>query len=383
VASAPLGAEHPIDFPRGGPYARGAMTAAPDPPLLTLREYEHAASRVLPRMVADYYRSGADEERTLRANARAYRRLTLQPRVLVDVSSCDPSVELLGEALPFPVLVAPTAYHKLAHPEGEVASARGAAAAGTVYVASTLATTSLEEIAAAAAGPKWFQLYAHKDRGITRALVARAVAAGYRAIVLTVDTPVLGRRLADVRNGFALPLGMTMENLRGASGGAQAGGSQLAQHVAARHDTTLGWPDLAWLAALSPLPLLLKGILRADDAARALDAGVAGVIVSNHGGRQLDGVPATLDALPAVVAAVAGRCPVLVDGGVRWGTDVLKALALGARAVLVGRPVLWGLAVAGDRGVADVLGILRDELTRAMVLAGCPTIASVTRDLVS
>jgi len=346
-------------------------------------DFARAAERVLPRMVWDYFRSGADAESTLRANRRAFRRRVLLPRVLIDVSAVRAEVELLGARLPHPILVAPTAFHKLAHPEGERATARGAAEAGALLVVSTLATTSLEDVAAASPGPKWFQLYAQRDRGITRELVERARDAGYLALMLTVDTPVLGRRLADVRNAFALPEGMAMENLRGAAGGVDAAlESAVAAHVAARHESALGWRDLEWLAGLSSLPLVLKGVLRGDDAARAASAGVAGVVVSNHGGRQLDGVPATLDVLPRVVDAVAGRCPVLVDGGIRWGTDALKALALGARAVLVGRPVLWGLAVGGADGVARVLTSLRDELVLAMTLAGCPDLATVTADLV-
>jgi isopentenyl diphosphate isomerase/L-lactate dehydrogenase-like FMN-dependent dehydrogenase len=352
-------------------------------PELTVRDFARTARRVLPRMVYDYFRSGADGEATLRANVRAFRRRTLLPRVLVDVEAVSARTELLGVELPHPVLVAPTAYHRLAHPDGELATARGAADAGALLVVSTLATTSLEDVAAATPAPKWFQLYAHKDRGVTRELVERAHAAGYRALMLTVDTPALGRRLADVRNRFALPEGLVMANLRGVSGGSAAEpGSALAQHVAARHDASLSWSDLEWLAGLSPMPLVLKGVLRADDAARAAAAGAAAVIVSNHGGRQLDGSPATLDVLPRVVEAVAGRAPVLVDGGVRWGTDVLMALALGARAVLVGRPVLWGLAVAGAAGVARVLAGLRDELLLAMKLAGCPDLAAATADLV-
>jgi 4-hydroxymandelate oxidase len=352
----------------------GTRTSArADAPALTVADVRRAARRVLPRMVWDYFRAGADAEITRRANLRAFRRRQLLPRVLVDVSAVSTECALLGAALPHPILIAPTAYHKLAHPEGELATARGAAAAGALYVVSTLATTSLEEVAAASAAPKWFQLYAHKDRGVTRALALRAHAAGYRAIVLTVDTPVLGRRLADVRNAFALPEGLAMENLRAAA---------QVEHAAVRHDATLGWKDLEWLAGLTPLPLVVKGVLRADDAARAVAAGAAAVLVSNHGGRQLDGVPATLEVLPAVADAVAGRCPLLVDGGVRWGSDVLKALALGARAVLVGRPVLWGLATGGAAGVTRVMSMLRDELSMAMTLAGCPDLAAVTRDLV-
>jgi 4-hydroxymandelate oxidase len=354
--------------------------SAPDPgQLLTTRDVERAARRVLARATYDYFRSGADAERTLRANVRAWRRCRLWPRVLVDVAAVDASVELYGTRLAFPVVVAPMAYQKLAHPDGELGMARAAAAAGTIVTVATLATTRLEEVAAATPAAKWFQLYAHRDRGVTRALVERAAAAGYRAIVLTVDAPVLGRRLADVRNGFALPAGLAMENLRG---GATGDGETLMQHFLVRHDASLTWRDLEWLRALAPLPLLVKGVMRGDDAVRAVDAGAAGVIVSNHGGRQLDGAPASLDALPGVVDAVAGRVPVLVDGGLRWGSDVLAALALGARAVLVGRPALWGLAVGGEAGAARVLAILRAELELAMQLAGAPDLAAATRDLV-
>jgi 4-hydroxymandelate oxidase len=352
--------------------------------LITVDDFERAAEAVLPRNAWDYYRSGADDERTLRRNRRAFRRWEIWYRVLVDVSLRSARTTLLGTELSAPIVIAPTAYHAMAHPEGELATARAAAAAGILYVVSTLATTRLEEVAAASAGPKWFQLYVHKDRGFTRALVERAHAAGYRAIVLTVDAPILGRRLADERNAFALPDGLVMANLMvpGTLGSSAEERSMLAKYVASRHDASLTWSDLDWLRSLSPLPLLVKGIVRADDAARAVDHGAAGVVVSNHGARQLDGSPASIDALPGVVAAVAGRCPVLMDGGVRNGTDVLKAVALGAAAVLVGRPILWGLAVGGEAGVARVLGILKGELEGAMALAGCAGVADVGGDLV-
>jgi 4-hydroxymandelate oxidase len=356
--------------------------------LLTVDDFERAAAAVLPRAAYDYYRSGADDERTLRENRRAFRRWEIWYRVLVDVSSRRLGVNLLGADVALPVIIAPTAYHRMAHPEGELATARAAAAAGTLYVVSTLATTRLEDVAAASTGPKWFQLYVHKDRDFTRALVERATAAGYRAIVLTVDAPLLGRRLRDERNLFDLPPGLAMANLvaAGRDGGVLGSTTEekslLSKYVAARHDASLTWDDLEWLRSLSPLPLLVKGIVRGDDAARAVNHGAAGVIVSNHGARQLDGAPATIDALPGVVAAVAGRCPVLVDGGFRWGTDVLKALGLGAAAVLVGRPILWGLAVAGEQGAFAVLETLREELDHAMALAGCSSVAHATRDLV-
>jgi 4-hydroxymandelate oxidase len=352
--------------------------------MLTLHDFERAAHALLDPSALGYFRSGADAERTLRANERAYRRWEVWHRVLVDVSAIDASTTVLGTPVPSPVLIAPTAYHRLAHPDGEAGTARAAARAGTVMIVSTLATTALEDIAAAAPGAtRWFQLYVHKDRAFSTELVQRAAAAGYRALVLTVDTPVLGRRLADERQGFALPAGMRMENLGPLLAGANSSeASMLARFVASRHDASLSWRDLDWLRSLSPLPLVLKGVVRADDAARAASAGVDGIVVSNHGARQLDGSPATLDALPGVVEAVAGRLEVYLDGGVRWGTDVLKALALGARAVLLGRPILWGLAVGGEAGVSAVLACLDSELRRAMALAACPTLASIDRDLV-
>ena len=356
---------------------------ASDETLITLSDFRRAARRRLTTMAWDYFRSGADAQATLRANRRAFSRWEIWPRVLVDVAARDLSTTVLGARLSMPVLVAPTAYQKLAHPDGEPATARAAAAAGTLMCVATLATTSLEEVAAAVDGPRWFQLYVHRDRGLTRALVERAHAAGYGALVVTCDTPLLGRRLADARNGFRLPPPLTMANLVDTALASAGGdGSALEHYFAARHDASFCWRDLDWLRSLSPLPLVLKGILRADDAARAAAAGCAAVIVSNHGARQLDGAPASLDALPEVAAATGDRLEVLFDGGIRWGTDVLKALALGARAVLLGRPILWGLAVGGEAGVRRVLEIVRDELSRAMALSGCASLGAVDRALV-
>jgi 4-hydroxymandelate oxidase len=349
--------------------------------LLTLGDYRRAARRMLSPMAWRYYSSGADGQRTLRDNVRAYRRWQLWPRVLVDVAERDLSTTVLGVPSSMPVMIAPTAYHKLAHADGELATVRAAAAAGVIACVATLATTSLEDAAAATAAPKWFQLYVHRDAGLTRDIVARAAAAGYRALVVTVDTPLLGRRLGDERHGFSLPATMTMPNLR-ASQLPPTDASALAKYFAERHDAAFTWRGLEALRGATELPIVLKGLLRSDDAARAADAGCAAVIVSNHGGRQLDGVPATIDALPAVVDAVAGRAEVLVDGGVRWGADVLKAIALGARAVLLGRPILWGLAVDGEAGVRAVLEIVRAELSRAMALAGCRNVREIERDLV-
>jgi 4-hydroxymandelate oxidase len=353
--------------------------------LFTLAEFRRLARERLPRAAYDYYRGAADARRTLRRNREAFADYEIWPRVLVDVAARRLETEVLGEGITCPVMIAPTAYQRMAHPEGECATARGAASAGTVMIASTLATRSLEEIAESAPeGKRWFQLYVHRDRGLTADLVRRAQAAGYRALVLTVDAPLLGRRLADVRNGFALPEGLTMANFAAAASArpAVAKDSALAHYVATRHDPSLTWRDLEWLRSLSPMPLVLKGILRADDARLAVEHGVDAIVVSNHGGRQLDGSPASIDALEGVIAAVGGRCEVYLDGGIRWGTDVLVALALGARAVLVGRPVLWGLAVGGDAGVRRVIEILRDELSTAMAIAGAPDVRAVDRSLV-
>ena len=350
----------------------------------TIDDYEEAAAQKLPQMAYDYFRSGADDERTLEANREAYRKYEIWYRVLVDVSAPSMRTEILGTEIPFPIIVAPTAYHKLAHPDGEVATALGARDAGTIFTLSTLATSSIEEVAEASAGPKWFQLYVHKDRGLSKSLIERAEAAGYLAIVLTVDAPVLGRRLRDERNEFVLPEGLSMVNLGDLADDVSKtlGGSAITSYAASRHDPTLSWNDLDWIRSNSTLPLLIKGVIRADDAARAAELGVDGVIVSNHGGRQLDGAPATIDALSDVVDQVQERCEILVDGGIRWGSDVFKALGLGAKAVMLGRPVLWGLAVAGGDGVKGVLEHLRDELGTVMTLAGCPTLESIDRQVV-
>lgn len=357
------------------------------PPLVTIDEFELEARGRLSPMAYDYYRSGADEEHTLRRNRDRWSSFALRYRILSGVSAPRLATTVLGASVDTPILVAPTAYHLLANSEGECATARATAAAGSLFVASTLATTTLEDIAAAAPrAPRWFQLYVHKDRGFTASLVQRAKEAGYSAIAVTCDTPVLGRRCADVRNGFALPAGMSMANLTSIIppdlyGGS---GSELSRFVASRHDPSFSWPDLEALAvACAPLPLVVKGVVRGDDARRALEHGAKALWVSNHGGRQLDLAPATADALVEVVAAVHGAAEVYVDGGIRSGTHALVALGLGARAVFVGRPVLWGLATAGAAGVERVLALLRDELVRAMQLAGCPDLASTQRDVVA
>jgi 4-hydroxymandelate oxidase len=348
---------------------------------ITLDDFEEAARGLLPRMIFDYFAGGAGDEWTLRENRRAFDRWVLRPRVLVDVSHVDLSTSVLGQPLPFPILLAPTAFQRMAHPDGELATARAAASLDTVMVLSTIATVSLEDVAATGV-KRWFQLYVLKDRDLTAELVKRAHLSGYSAVVLTVDAPLLGRRMRDERNLFTLPPGMGLANLEG-TGLPVSGGSGLSSFFLERHDPSVNWESLAWLRSLSPMPLVLKGIVTAEDASLAVEAGVDAIVVSNHGGRQLDGAPAALDVLPEVVGAVADRIEVLVDGGIRRGTDVLKALALGARAVLVGRPYLWGLAVDGEAGVRRVLELLRDELLLAMILAGQPSVAGVSRSLVA
>jgi 4-hydroxymandelate oxidase len=348
---------------------------------MNLRELEELARAALPSPAFDYYVSGADDEHTLRRNAEAFAELELHYRVLVDVSRCTPATTVLGTPVALPALIAPTAFHRLAHPDGELASARAAAAAGTLFILSTLSTTSVEDVMAASAGPVWFQLYVYKDREATRDLVARVEAAGVRALVLTVDAPRLGRRERDVRNRFALPPGLRIENAHGVLQSPPED-SGLAAYFASMLDAALRWEDVSWLRGITRLPLIVKGVVRPDDAARAVAAGAHGIVVSNHGGRQLDTAPATIDVLAAIAERVDGAAEILLDGGVRRGTDVIKALALGARAVLLGRPILWGLALGGERGVAEVLAMLRRELELAMALCGCPDVASVTSDLV-
>jgi L-lactate dehydrogenase (FMN-dependent) and related alpha-hydroxy acid dehydrogenases len=352
---------------------------------INLHEYEQLARERLPEIVYEYYAGGAADELTLTENQLAWGRLRLRPRVLVDVSHVDPSTTVLGQLLSMPVLTAPCAFNALAHPEGECAVARATASAGIIQIVSTLSTHSLEEVAVAAPGPRWFQLYCYRDRGVTRALVERAEAAGYTALCITVDVPVAGQRERDMRNHFQLPPGMNCKNLVPVGLDrleAVAEGSALQKYINDLWDNSLTWEAVDWLRSLTRLPVLVKGVLTAEDAQLAIECGVAGIVVSNHGGRQLDGAISTCAALLEVVQAVAGRAEVLVDGGIRRGTDVLKALALGARAVLIGRPYLWGLAVGGEAGVRHVLELLRRELEPAMALSGRPTVASIDRTLV-
>ncbi|HEV7962699.1 MAG TPA: aminotransferase class I/II-fold pyridoxal phosphate-dependent enzyme [Actinoplanes sp.] len=340
---------------------------------LTLAEVEGLARERLDPGVWDFITGGAGEERTLAANVAAFDRQPLIPRVLTGGGAPILETSILGRTWPAPVGIAPMAYHTLADPEGEVATARGAASTGIPFVVSTFAGRTFEEIAAVAGGPCWLQVYCFRDRDTTRRLIDRAARAGFEALVLTVDAPHLGRRLRDLRNGFTLPPGVTPVNLGGTGFDSPSG------HALAAFDPSLDWSVVDWLRTVSPLPIVLKGILAEDDARRAVNAGADAVIVSNHGGRQVDGAPATLDVLPGIAAAIGGACPVLVDGGVRRGADILAALARGADAVLLGRPILHGLAAGGEHGVARVVEIVLDELRDAMVLAGIPTVAKPER----
>ena len=354
-------------------------------PQVNLFDVEREALARLPIPARDYDCGGANDEITLRDNRAAYDRIALHYRVLRDVSQRDTSTTVLGAEVSLPVLIAPTAFHQMAHPDGELATARAARAARSLMILSTLSTCEMEEVARAARGAWWFQLYVYRDRGVTRELMQRAVSAGCKAIVLTVDAPVGGLRERDVRNRFALPPGLKMCNLRGAGqehAGLEAEMGGVSGYFTRLLDPTLNWKDLDALAAALPVPLIVKGIVRADDAVRAREHGAAGIVVSNHGGRQLDTAPAPIEVLERIATAVDHRLEIYIDGGVRRGTDVLKALALGARAVLIGRPVLWGLACGGEAGVAHVLEILRRELDVALALAGCRSLAEIDVDLI-
>lgn len=348
-----------------------------------LADYERAARDALPPMAWEYLCGGAGDEVTLRANSAAWNDVLLRTRALMDVGTLDTRTTLLGRGHAHPILLAPTAYQRLFTPDGEVATARGASAADTTFVLSSFSTTSLEDVARASAVPFWFQLYVSPDRGFAEALVRRAEDAGCEALCLTVDTPVLGARHRETRAGFQLPAGLTRVNLEGMTH-APANAAHRPPEGAIYSDVLdprLTWRDVEWLRRIARVPVLLKGIMDADDARRAVECGVDGLIVSNHGARNLDTVPPTVRALPRVVDAVAGRLPVLVDGGIRRGTDVLKALAFGAAAVLIGRPYTYALAVEGADGVARVVRLLRTELEMAMALTGRTTIGAITREV--
>jgi 4-hydroxymandelate oxidase len=360
--------------------ARLAQQAA-GTPLASLADYEKAARGKMTTMAWEYVSGAAGDEITLAWNHDAYGDIKLRNKVLVDVSKIDTTTKLFGQEMAHPILLSPTAYHKLVHREGEAGTARGAGTSKSTMVVSSFATTKIEEIAAAAGGPLWFQLYVQPDREFTRSLVERVQAAGVRALVLTVDTPVLGARNRETRIGFKLPDGMTRENLTGLDARVASATHRPpeGQIYSAVLEPRLTWKDVDWLRSFAKVPVLLKGILEADDAKHAVEAGASGIVVSNHGARNLDTVPATITALPRITEAVNGRIPVIVDGGIRRGTDVLKAIALGASAVGIGRPYLYGLAVDGHAGVAHVVDILKTELEMAMALTGRTSIGAIDR----
>jgi L-lactate dehydrogenase (cytochrome) len=374
---------------------------------LTVDDLRRLARRRLPRAVYDFVEGGAGDERTVTRNRAAFDRLLLRPRVLVDVSKREQATTVLGQRVATPVLVSPTGMAGLCWPKGEVAAARAAHEAGTIYTLSTHSSCSIEEVATEAPGPLWFQLYVWQNRDLTRSFVERARAAGYRALVLTVDVPIISRRERDIRNGFTVPpritvrnavdtlrrvgwmrrvlLGprLTLANLVGAPGAPRTDIVTLGGVANRQVDPSVAWADLAWFRSLWSGPLLLKGVLTAADARRAADHGVDGLIVSNHGGRQLDGAPASVEALPQVVDAVGDRIEVLLDGGVRRGADVVRALALGARAVMVGRPYLYGLGAGGSGGVRRALDILASEVDHALALVGVPRVGDLDRTVVA
>jgi L-lactate dehydrogenase (cytochrome) len=383
------------------PVARRLARAA------SVADLRAIARRRLPRGVFDYIDGAAEDERTLTANSAAFAAVTFRPRVLRDVGEVDPSTTLLGRPLPLPLVLAPTGFTRIADPDGELAVARAAARAGLPYTLSTLSTRSIEEVAEASRGPKWFQVYVWRDRGLVKEMIGRAAAAGYEALVLTVDTAVLGRRERDVRRGFSLPpkigLGTLLdgtvhpgwtwrflrsEPIRFANVQESAGVGDgttavtLSDYVNTQFDPGLSWRDVEWMRAQWHGPIVIKGIQTVADARLAAEAGVEAIALSNHGGRQLDSAPAPLDLVAPVADAVGDRLEIICDGGVRRGSDIVKAVALGARACMAGRAYLYGLAAAGERGVDHVLGLLDADVRRTMALVGASNVAELGRELV-
>jgi L-lactate dehydrogenase (cytochrome) len=378
----------------------------------SVEDLRRIAKRRLPGGVFDYIDGGAEDERTLAANRRAFTDVTFRPRVLRDVSSVDPSTTILGRPTPLPVVLAPTGFTRIALSDGELAVARAAARAGLTYTLSTVATRSIEEVAAASSGPKWFQVYVWRDRGLAKDMIQRAQRAGYEALVLTVDNAMFGRRERDVRRGFTLPPQVGPEtildgvlhpawtwdfvraepirfaNVPGAGEGGDGGPGDgtdavdLAHYIDTEYDPSMSWSDIDWLRSAWDGPIVIKGIQTVEDARLAAEAGVEAIVLSNHGGRQLDGAPATLPLVAPVADAVGDRAEVMVDGGVRRGSDVVKAVALGARAVLIGRAYLYGLGAAGERGVDWVLDLFASDIRRTMSLLGAHDVSELTPDLV-
>ncbi|KTG03907.1 hypothetical protein cypCar_00003314 [Cyprinus carpio] len=350
--------------------------------MVCLNDFEEYAKQHLSKATWDYYEAGADDCCTRDDNLEAYKRIRLRPRILRDVSINDMRTSVLGMEISFPVGIAPTGFHCLAWHEGELATARATETVNTCYIASTYSTCSVEEIAAAAPnGYRWFQLYLYRDRKLSEQIVSRVEALGYKALVLTVDVPYTGKRRNDIRNQFKLPPHLMVKNFEGMF--QEQAGSQEEYGIPANTlDPSISWKDVYWLQSLTRLPIIIKGILTKEDAELAIEHGVQGIIVSNHGGRQLDGVPATIDCLPEIVDAVQGRVEVYMDGGIRTGNDVLKAIALGAKCVFIGRPAIWGLAYKGEEGVREILQILHDEFRLSMALSGCRNVAEINRNLI-
>jgi len=351
---------------------------------ISVKDFETYAVGTLPRIVLGYYQSGACEEYTLSNNNKAFNKLRIIPRILRDVQNRDLGVTVQGDRVKVPIGISPCAMHKMAHDDGECASARAAGKYGAVFILSTLSTCSLEEVAAAAPDTiKWFQLYIYKDRDLTMSLIRRAEKSGYKAIVLTVDAPVFGIRYKDIRNGFSLPSHLRLGNFPDKlSEINKTDGSGLTAYVMSLFDDRLVWDDVKWLKSVTDLPIIVKGILSAADAKIAADLGCDGVFVSNHGGRQLDTSPATIEALPSIAKEVGHRIDVYLDCGIRHGTDVFKALALGAKMVFLAQPVLWGLTYDGQQGVEDVLGIIVNEFDNTMALAGCTSLEKIEKEMV-
>ncbi|CAH0769169.1 unnamed protein product [Bemisia tabaci] len=355
--------------------------------LCNIQDFEESALQILPKKVKGYYKSGACNETTLANNISAFQRLRIRPRVMIDVSVRQLETKILGNRISFPLGIAPTAMQKMAHHDGEIGTARAAGEMGTIFILSTLSTTSVEDVAAAAPNTiKWLQLYIYKDRDITRRLVERADKAGFKALVLTVDTPKFGIRYADAKNQFDIPAHLKLANFSDEKSymnmkGGQ-GNSALSSYVNALFDPTLSWKDVQWLKSITKLPIVLKGILTREDAKIAADLGVAAILVSNHGARQLDTTPASIEALPEISEAVGERVEVYLDGGIRNGTDVFKALALGAKMVFVGRPAIWGLTNGGKDGVKRVLEILKSEFDNALALAGALSVEDIQKSMV-
>ncbi|CAB3396538.1 unnamed protein product [Caenorhabditis bovis] len=355
---------------------------------LTVNDYRRFADTNLLKSARDYYESGAEEEKTLRRNEAAFNDFLVRPRCLRSVQNVDTRTEWNGTSVPYPIGIAPTAFQRMATSDGELSTVRAAAATSSIMICSSWSTTSIEDIGKEAkqcGATIWFQLYVYRDRSVTEALINRAEKSGAKALVLTVDTPVLGRRIADTINGFTLPNHLKFANFdTGASQAnmpkGESGKSGFMEYVCSQIDPSLDWTTLRWIKTKTSLPIIVKGVMRGDDAELALNAKVDGIIVSNHGGRQMDGTISTIEALPNVLAAVGGKIPVYLDGGIRTGRDIFKAVGIGAAGIFVGRPILWGLATDGTRGATGVLDVLQSEFKHCMQLSGFRSIKELQAD---